>query len=174
MLSRRELPFQVPAYSLTGDILSFQRCPLQYRYYNGSSLPPSRPVQMWTGEFVHGVLEEAYRVWLSQSPRFPWPYTPPPWPPAANPPGQLDFDIGTLGQQVEVRLAAEGKTSRNRHARDAAYQRVEAAINLLGQHLFPLITAAEQRLSGTRDMPSLPPGESARGGRYEVTGVADV
>jgi hypothetical protein len=174
MLSRRDLPFQVPVYSLTGDVLSYQRCPLQYRYYNGSSLPPSRPVQMWTGEFVHGVLEEAYRVWHQESLPFPWPSTPPGWPPVANPPGLASHDIGALGQGVEVRLAAEGKTSRNRQARQAAYHRVEAAINLLGAHLFPLISTAEQRLSGTRAMSALPVGEHARGDRYELTGIVDV
>jgi hypothetical protein len=174
MLGTRGLPFEVPAYSLTGDILAFQRCPLQYRYYNGSSLPPSRPVQMWTGEFIHGVLEEAYRYWQIHRPAFPWPYTEPGWPPVEDPPNLQGNDIGRLGQRVEIRLAAGGKTSRNRDARLAAYGRVRAAINILGEHLFPLITAAEERISGTREMPAVPAGQAARGDRYELTGIVDV
>ncbi len=173
-LNTRSLPFEVPSYSLTGDILSFQRCGLAYRYYNGSSLPPSRPVQMWTGEFVHGVLEEAYRFWSLHHPAFPWPYTPPQWPPQLGVPLQDTNDIGALGHRVEVRLAAAGKRSRSEAARAAAYNRVAAAVNELAPHLFPLITAAEERISGTRDMPQLPPNEEARGTRYELTGIVDV
>lgn len=173
-LNTRTLPFEVPSYSLTGDILSFQRCGLAYRYYNGSELPPSRPVQMWTGEFVHGVLEEAYRFWNSHHPQFPWPYTQPQWPPQLNAPLQDTNDIGVLGHRVEVRLGAKGLRSRSEAARLAAYNRAAAAINDLGPHLFPLITAAEERISGTRSMPALPAGEHARGSRYELTGVVDV
>lgn len=173
-LNTRTLPFEVPSYSLTGDVLSFQRCGLAYRYYNGSSLPPSRPVQMWTGEFVHGVLEEAYRYWNANHTQFPWPYTPPQWPPQLNVPIQDNNDIGTLGHRVEVRLAASGKRSRSIAAREAAYRRVEAAVNQLCPHLFPLISAAEERISGTREMPTLPAGEQPRGTRYELTGIVDV
>jgi len=173
-LNTRGLPFEVPSYSLTGDILSFQRCGLQYRYYNGSALPPSRPVQMWTGEFVHGVLEEAYRYWNLHHPLFPWPYTPPTWPPQLNAPLQDSNDIGALGHRVEVRLAATGKKSRSEAARNAAYARVSAAVNILCPHLFPLITAAEEPISGTRAMPTLPQGQEPRGNRYELTGIVDV
>ena len=175
MLERRSLPFEVPSYSLTGDILSFQRCGLQYRYYNGSSLPPSRPVQMWVGEFVHGVMEESYRYWNEHHPAFPWPSNPTPVPPPAQPQQRLDHDIGALGDRVEARLAAGGRRPRSRVARDTAYQRVEAAVNLLGPLLFPLITSAEERISGTRDMPIAgAAGAPRRGDRYELTGVVDV
>ncbi|MCI0457202.1 MAG: PD-(D/E)XK nuclease family protein [Gemmataceae bacterium] len=173
-LNTRDLPFEVPSYSLTGDILSFQRCPLQYRYYNGSSLPPSRPVQMWTGEFVHGVLEEAYRHWQLHHPPFPWPCNQTPWPPPPTPLTRVPHDIGVLGDLIETRLAAGGKQPRSSAARNAAYDRVDAAINLLSPHLFPLITAAEHRISGTRDMPPLPGGGQARGDRFELTGIVDV
>jgi hypothetical protein len=173
-LNTRGLPFEVPTYSLTGDILSFQRCQLQYRYYNGSSLPPSRPVQMWTGEFIHGVLEEAYRHWQQHHPAFPWPCNMTPWPAPPVPPVRAAHDVGVLGDLVETRLAAGGKRPRNADARVAAYGRVEAAINHLAPHLFPLITAAEHRISGTRAMPPLPGGGQPRGDRYELTGIVDV
>ena len=173
-LHTRSLPFEVPSYSLTGDILSFQRCGLAYRYYNGSALPPSRPVQMWTGEFTHGVLEEAYRFWSLHHPTFPWPYTPPQWPPQLDAPLQDTNDISAIGHRVEVRLAAAGKRSRSEAARLSAYDRVAAAVNELAPQLFPLITNAEERISGTRDMPQLPAGEEPRGPRYELTGIVDV
>jgi PD-(D/E)XK nuclease superfamily len=173
-LNIRSIPFEVPSYSLTGDILSYLRCGLQYRYYNGSSLPPSRPIQMWTGEFVHGVLEEAYRFWIANNPPFPWPCNVSPWPPDLALPLQQSNDIGVLGHRTEVRLAASGKRSRSEAARSAAYMRVEAAVNALGPHLFPLITSAEERISGTRAMPTLAQGVHARGDRYELTGIVDV
>lgn len=174
----RDLPFEVPKYSLTGDVLSFQRCGLQYRYYNRSSLPPSRPVQLWTGEFVHGMMEEMYLYWQQHHNPFPWPFTQTPWPATHRPTNRLDYDLGVLGDQVEARLRASGKTPRNRNARDAAYRRVEAAMNLLVPHLFPLITAVEEKLSSTRPMPrsaiNAPQGQQTRGDRYELTGVVDV
>jgi hypothetical protein len=173
-LDVRSIPFEVPSYSLTGDILSYLRCGLQYRYYNGSALPPSRPIQMWTGEFTHGVMEEAFRFWQSHMPAFPWPCNMTPWPPDLTLPLQESHDIGVLGHRTEVRLAAGGKRSRSQAARKAAYDRVGAAVNALGPHLFPLIASAEERISGTRLMPLLPPGVHARGDRYELTGIVDV
>ena len=176
-LPSRDLPFEVPKYSLTGDVLSFQRCGLQYRYYNRSSLPPSRPVQLWTGEFVHGMMEEMYLYWQQNRTPFPWPCNQTLWRDTTTP-ERLDYDLGVLGDQVEARLRASGKTPRNRDARNAAYRRVEAAMNLLVPHLFPLITAVEEKLSSTRLMPmsaiNAPQGQQTRGDRYELTGVVDV
>jgi hypothetical protein len=130
---------------------------------------------MWVGEFTHGVFEESYRYWKEKSPSFPFPSNPTPRPRPANPPVRVPYDIGEFGDRVEARLAASGTNSRSRVIRELAYDRMEAALNLLGPLLFPLITAAEQRINGTREMPELPQeGRYRQGGRYELTGIVDV
>ncbi len=173
-LNNRVPAYIIPRYSLTGDVLSYQRCGLQYRYYNGSSLPPSRPVQFWTGEFVHGCLEDAFSIWLTHKNdpkyQFPWPIhiTEFPKPDSVN--NRLDNDIGVIGDRVEARLSATQKAPRSAVARQAAYDRVNAAINILAPHLFPLITSVEQKISGSRNLIS--PVE--RTDKYELFGIADV
>lgn len=165
----------IPQYSLTGDLLSFLRCGLQYRYHSGSELPPSRPVQLWFGEFVHGVLESAFRIWSSSSspPPFPWPCNPTPYRQPA-PFGRTDHDIGTLGEVVETNLRARGKNPRSGATRDSAYLRVEKAVNEIGPHLFPLIATAEQSVIGTRDIPQVSGGPPTRARMYELHGIIDV
>src|SRR5437764_2464083 len=151
VLTRKSDKEIVPQYSLTGDLLSFLRCGLQYRYHSGSSLPPSRPVQLWFGEFIHGVLESAYRIWRAEAPSFPWPCNPTPYPPIAIP-NRVAYDIGVIGDVIEATLRARGKNPRSSDARDAAYNRATLAVNEIGPHLFPLISEAEQRIIGTREI----------------------
>ena len=167
----------VPEYSLTGDVLSFSRCQRSYRYYNGSALPPSRPVQMWYGEFIHGMMERTFRLWQERDGLpFPLPFT------AfvegerrVEPPAGLSpLDLRVIGWPIEVALAHQGKFARSVDARVSAYERAEAAINQLGPHLFPLIDVAERKVIGTRELP--PGGNPAidRAARYVLQGIIDV
>ncbi|MFW6118920.1 MAG: PD-(D/E)XK nuclease family protein [Planctomycetota bacterium] len=167
---------------MTGDLLSFLRCGLQYRYHNGSALPPSRPVQLWFGEFIHGVMEAAYRIWVASSLEFPWPCTvtprsgdPPPVPTDEELSRRPEHDIGCIGDTVEQTLRSQGKNPRSRNTRASAYRRAQTAVNEVAPHLFPLVASAEERVIGTRD---LPPAEGGmvdlRTSRYQLHGVIDV
>lgn len=172
MLERRRDPELVPNYSLTGDLLSYMRCGLQYRYQNGSALPPSRPVQMWFGEFIHGVMESAYRLWNSSLFPFPWPCTPTPFG-ALPPQNRAPNDVGAIGDVVERTLEASGKVPRSRNLRDSAYRRADLAVNEIGPALFSLIRSVEERVIGTRPL-VMPQGAPARARMYELHGIMDV
>lgn len=172
-LDVRQEPKTVPDYSLTGDLLSYLRCGLQYRYQNGSALPPARPVQLWFGEFIHGVMEMAYTMWKERGLVLPWPYTPIAWEDREMGMGLPDNDIGEIGRRIELVLAVQGKIARSSDARRMAYDRAAAAVNLIGPALFPLVAFAEEPLSGSRALPN-PTNDSLRAERYGVTGVADV
>lgn len=172
-LETRSPHAMVPAYSLTGDLLSYLRCNRQYRYQNGSSLPPARPVQLWFGEFIHGVMEAGFALWRAQNPKFPWPCTMVAWDKREQGMGLKGHDVGEIGRRVELVLGRQGKIPRSKFLRESAYARAEAAINQLGPALFPLVAAAEEPLSGSRVIPNTT-GDLLRAERYELTGIVDV
>lgn len=177
-LSSRPAPYIIPEYSLTGDLLSYLTCGLQYRYHNKGSLPPSTPVQLWFGEFIHGVMEEAYRDWRANQHRFPWTW---------------DTEIHNIELQIDQRLRSRGlnppprlfcpysaNDTNQRLCSDAihphkkiASERAEAAINTWAPHLFPLIDDWEVRLKGIRPMPNYQE-RISRSNYYGVTGIIDV
>lgn len=164
-LSVKQPPYKIPTYSLTGDLLSYLTCGLQYRYHNRGALPPSTPVQLWFGEFIHGVMEEAYLRWKGGKLRdFPYEWKPEIWdiettvdkhrlsPKGLTPPTNL-FDRRGIDQRI-------------------ASERAVAALNVWGPQLFPLIDEAEVRLRGIRSL--APPNIQPRSDYYEVEGVVDV
>lgn len=167
-ISTRTEPFEMQQYSLTGDLLSYLRCGLQYRFYNMGSLPPSAPVQQWFGEFIHGVMEEGYLKYVN---------------------GLLNIkeitfdDVQEIAVSVADRLEAKGlKSNRNDFLREdrpdkkccemIANKRAFESMRVWAPHLYPLIEGNEVPLEGTRPMPETPLGK--RSDRYSVTGVADV
>jgi len=163
-LSIRSRPYTLPSYSLTGDLIGFLRCGLQYRYQKIGRLPPSRPVQLWFGEFIHGVMDESFRRF--DEARRAGVDKLPPW---------SISEIDDVCQVIERRLSARGLKPWNDVIRDLGRRRADAAINELGPHLFPLIHQSEVRLSGARALPTINPAYQFRDAdRYEITGVVDV
>jgi hypothetical protein len=165
-LSKRPPIYALPPYSLTGDLLGFLRCGLQYRYTRIGQLPPTQPVQMWFGQFIHGVLEEAYRRYdlARRSGRI----DAPPWPRAT---------ITDIAELIKRRLAAQGLFPWDETLEKLGDARAEAAINDLGPELFPVIHRAEVRLTGARELPvdKIPGRYRFReADRYEMVGVIDV
>jgi hypothetical protein len=179
-LSTRQQPYKIPEYSLTGDLLAYLTCKLQYRYHNKGSLPPSIPVQLWFGEFLHGVMEEAYLEWRDNSERrtFPWNWDP---------------EIRNIEIYINQRLRAKGLQptpgvfcpfdssfihqgscpDTNHPHKLIASLRAEEAINTWGPHLFPLIEETEVKLKCIRDMPNYRE-EISRCNYYGITGIVDV
>ncbi|MGV2339172.1 MAG UNVERIFIED_CONTAM: hypothetical protein LVR18_35880 [Planctomycetaceae bacterium] len=80
-------------WDVAGDLLSFLRCGLQYRYSQPGKPRPSHSAQQFSGRFLQQVLEDA---WLSfktpASPSFPY----------------SDNALQELLDHVEQRLAAHG------------------------------------------------------------------
>ncbi|MEM4972859.1 MAG: PD-(D/E)XK nuclease family protein [Candidatus Hadarchaeales archaeon] len=178
-IQKRKLPYSIPHYSLTGDLLAFLRCGLQYRYYNRGSLPPSRPVQFWFGEFMHGVMDEAYLRWKhdGQAKRFPWDWKSEIRPIELTVNKRLETRQITTSSDVFCPYPSDfkekGRCEDEKHSehKRIASKRAEEAINTWGKHLFPLIEEASVRLKGIREMPK---NYKYRCDYYGLTGVADV
>ena len=165
-LAIRPAVYALPSYSLTGDLLNFLRCSLQYRYSRIGRLPPRRPVQLWFGQFIHGVLEEAFRR-FDEGRKAGNPVLPP-WP---------QTEIDEICDLITQRLGSQGLFAFDPALEHLGRARAEAAINDLGPDLFPIIHRAEVRLTGARPLPvqNIPPQYRFRDvDRYEIVGVIDV
>lgn len=176
-LSSRSKNYIIPEYSLTGDLLSFLTCNLQYRYQNKGNLPPATSIQLWFGEFIHGVMEEAFLKWKLNKTRFPWDWK---------------KDVRPIEDMIDLRLQIRGlypisnhfiSTINNKKLKSEdliekdhkklASARAHAAINTWGPHLFPLINSSEVLLKGIRDMPNYDKNK-ARSNYYGINGIVDV
>lgn len=177
-LKSKSKPYIIPEYSLTGDLLPFLTCNLQYRYQNKGTLPPSMPRQLWFGEFIHGVMEESYLQWELNSKKFPWA-----WKETVRPIEELiDARLRVKGLYPPTSLFCpyddvndDSSTCEdtNHPHKKIASSRAENTINLWGPHLFPLIDKAEVKVTNIRDMPKLS-NLKTRSDYYSVSGVIDV
>jgi hypothetical protein len=177
-LSSKSKEYNIPEYSLTGDLLSFLTCNRQYRYQNKGSLPPSKPLQLWFGEFIHGVMDEAYKQWKIKQTQFPWDWL---------------KDIRPIEEKIDQRMQVRGlyppnpkyftsykdiEDSKKIPPKRIISTRVEKAINNWGEYIFPLIDSTEVLIKSLRKMPEYNPGKSSdmekRSDFYCVNGIIDV
>ena len=165
-LSSKRPAFQVPSYSLTGDIISYARCGLQYRYSVVGRLPATRPAQLWFGQFVHGALEEGFRRYKDSR--------------GSNSAKAVAFSAKETQEIIDLvksRLQKQGLRARSRDLEQQGEYRVIIALRDLAPLIFPIITEAEVRLTGTREVPvdTIKKEDKIRGvTRYEMVGVVDV
>lgn len=176
-ISSRSKAYIIPEYSLTGDLLSFLTCNLQYRYQNKGTLPPSMPIQLWFGEFIHGVMEEAYLEWKNGKRKFPWDWR---------------RDVRPIENRIDLHLQVRGLYPPSEHFfstnhpdntlkledlkekhKKLASARAEKAINTWGPDLFPLMDSSEVLIKGIRNMPNYDKNNS-RSNYYGINGIIDV
>ena len=179
-LPSRSKSYMIPEYSVTGDLLSYLTCNLQYRYQNKGTLPPSKPVQRWFGEFIHGVIEEAYIQWDQYDIEFPWD-----WKKDIRPiedlidlrlqiRGLYPFDedlFFSIHNQTDEKLTIDDLNEHDH--KKLASARAEKAINIWGKDLFPLIDSSEHLIKGIRNMPNYDKNRS-RSNYYGINGIVDV
>ena len=163
-LSSRPRVYELPSYSLTGDLLGYLRCGLQYRYTRLGKMPSRAPVQVWFGNFIHATLDEGFRIFDRELK-------------AGKTSAQAltAIDVEPVIDTIEKRLAAHGLVAWEPWLKTLGYARARVGLTELAEVLFPLIHRSEVRLTGARELKPLPPGMIFRDAdRYEMVGVIDV
>jgi putative RecB family exonuclease len=140
-------------YSVTSDVLSYQRCARQYGYFAVRGYEPSQSVQIYYGTLIHQVLDRAhahYRGSIDPTTQ-----------------GQIptDQDIERYFNEVDSSLRARGISSvsgfRQAREREAALRRIQLFNQIEGSQLYPRIRDTEHRLQSDR-------------GNYLLHGTVDV
>jgi hypothetical protein len=156
--------YELPSYSLTGDLLGYLRCGLQYRYTGIGKMPNRAPVQLWFGNFIHAVLDEGYRIYDREIKGG-----------KNSAEALMTIDVEDVIISIEKRLAAQGLVAWEPWLKTIGYTRARVGLTELAAVLFPLIHHSEVRLTGARELKPLPPGVMFRNAdRYEMVGVIDV
>lgn len=162
-------PYEIPRYSLTGDLLSFLECEVQYRFNSKGLMPPSTPVQRWFGDFIHGVMEVGFSEWKD---------------------GRLDLNnMDFEDTQRIAKIVAERLEDRGLHPYGSLYikedsgnnKRKDYNGNMIAHYslsrwapsLYPLINDNEVKMEDIRPMIGYGQGLS-KSEYYAVQGVVDV
>jgi putative RecB family exonuclease len=130
-------------YSVTADVLSFQRCNRQYGYFKIHGYEPAHAVQIYYGTLIHQVLDRAHAHYKGLID------------PGTQ--GQVpdDQDIERYFNEVDTALRARGLTAvrafSQAHERRAALRRLQLFNRIEGPELYPRVRDTEHRLQSDRD-----------------------
>ncbi|MBQ7543386.1 MAG: UvrD-helicase domain-containing protein [Synergistaceae bacterium] len=102
-------------YSFTGDILVYEACPMQYKFFNELEFPPDSSQSALLGSLVHATIEDIHKAVLNQEAN------------KITEPGITDW----LNENY-ARLSRQQKTYLPQKSRDAALAQVMRYVHLQG------------------------------------------
>lgn len=125
-------------YSVTADVLSFQRCPRQYGFFAIRGYEPAYTVQIYYGTVIHQVLDRAHSHFRGLDD------------PSTT--GQIptDQDIERYFNDVNRALRARGVRAVSTVERDAALSRLQLFNQIEAPQLYPRVRDTEHRLQSDR------------------------
>lgn len=126
-------------YSITTDILSFQRCRRQYGYFVVKGYQPSYNVQIWHGIIIHQVLDKLHMHYGGL-------ITP-------ETKGQIpsDEDVERYFKQIENNLKARGICAINSKMEEHTLDILKKFNKIEGHELYPNIENTECKLQSDFD-----------------------
>jgi hypothetical protein len=136
-------------YSVTSDILSYQRCARQYGFFAVRGYEPAYAVQIYYGTVIHQVLDRAHGHFQGR------------YDPDTRNQIPTDNDIDRYFDEVDRALRARGVRAVNRLQSEAARRRLKLFNQIEGPGLYPRVRDTEHRLQ--RDQ-----------GEYLLHGTVDV
>jgi len=136
-------------YSVTADILSYQRCPRQYGFFKVHGYEPAHTVQVYFGTIIHQVLDRAHAHYQGV------------YDEATA--GQIpaDEDVEQYFTEVDNALRSRGIRAINPKLRDLACELIKRFNQLEGPTLYPRVRETEYPIQADR-------------GTYILHGTVDV
>lgn len=125
-------------YSVTGDILSFQRCPRQYGLVSVRGFVLANPVQFYYGTLIHQVLDRAHAHYAGLPDPSTRGYIP------------TDDDIQSFFKHVDEGLRLRNIRSSSPKEQGRALERLLAFNRIEGPQLYPRVRDTEHRLHADR------------------------
>ncbi|MBO8172416.1 MAG: PD-(D/E)XK nuclease family protein [Bacillaceae bacterium] len=136
------LPFESQAkpkrkYSITADILSYQRCPIQYGAFSTRKYEPSLSLELFYGDIIHQVLDQAHAHYNGK------------FDPSLRGTYPTDEDIERYFDEVENSLKARGLRATDK-VRDKALNILKKFNEIEGPNLYNRILDTECKLQADR------------------------